>query len=121
MKARLFGLHADTWDVKKDQPDDPKCFSEELRAVIGPENFEGGDNFFIDVCTPEWIKERHYGLKWGRFMLIVDRYSYEEIYKFLEQYVSSFEEDSWNKLAIKLSRVMSWEFEDYVNFSGGRN
>ncbi|WP_238151952.1 MULTISPECIES: Imm8 family immunity protein [Xanthomonas] len=114
MKARLFGLHADTWDLKKEQPDDPSCFIEQLRAVIGPEDFEGGDDFFIDVCTADWIKKKHYGLKWGRFMLIVDKYNYEEIYKFISEYIGKFEEASWNELATKLSRVMSWEFEDYV-------
>ncbi|MFA4616247.1 Imm8 family immunity protein, partial [Xanthomonas perforans] len=59
MKARLFGLHSDNWDLTNEQPDDPGCFSEELRAVIGREDFAGGDNFFIEVCTPGWLKKRH--------------------------------------------------------------
>ncbi|WP_102581202.1 Imm8 family immunity protein [Xanthomonas arboricola] len=121
MKARLFGLHADNWDVKNEKPDDPECFSEELRAVIGPEDFEGGDNFFIEVCTPDWIKKRHYRPRWGRFMLIVDSYNYDEVCEFISEYVRSFEGGEWNEIAIKLSRVMSWEFEDYVYFDKNNN
>ncbi|APO98901.1 immunity 8 family protein [Xanthomonas perforans] len=121
MKARLFGLHSDNWDLKNEQPDDPGCFSEELRAVIGPEDFEGGDNFFIEVCTPGWIKKRHYGPTWGRFMLIVENYDYDEIREFISEYVGSFEGAEWNEIAIKLSRVMSWEFEDYVHSEKNNN
>jgi len=113
MKARLFRLSADTWDIRTSQPDDPLCFNEKLTAVIGPADFEGGDYFHIDVCTPRWIQQHHCGLAWGRFMLIVDKYDYEEIAGFVSRYVESCEGENWEELAAKLSRVMFWEFEDY--------
>ncbi|MCF5941735.1 immunity 8 family protein [Xanthomonas perforans] len=54
-------------------------------------------------------------------MLIVENYDYDEIREFISEYVGSFEGAEWNEIAIKLSRVMSWEFEDYVHSEKNNN
>ncbi len=47
-------------------------------------------------------------------MLVVEDYRPEAIISYVEQYVSSLEEESWIDIATKIARVMEWEFEDYA-------
>lgn len=74
----------------------------------------GSEAFDIQVCTPAWLKSQCAGEGpiWGRHMLIVDVYDYEAIKGLIESYVARIDDD-WATIAMTLSRIGAWEFEDY--------
>ena len=48
-----------------------------------------------------------------RATILARDYNVKQVVALMERYVNALEEDSWEKLADKLSRVAEWEFEDY--------
>lgn len=50
---------------------------------------------------------------WGRHMLIIDGYDYNVIKTHIERHIANSQGDDWESIAVKLSRVGAWEFEDY--------
>lgn len=86
-----------------------------IEAKIGPENAKGADLFQIMVCIPDWIKANYADKKavWRRHMLIVFEYDLAEIKSAINGYVEKCTADDWHGLALKLSRIGGWEFEDY--------
>ncbi|WP_343725362.1 Imm8 family immunity protein [Herbaspirillum huttiense] len=53
------------------------------------------------------------GAVWERHMLIVFQYDLGAIKTEIERYLGSCVGDDWHSLAMKVSRVASWEFEEY--------
>ena len=45
--------------------------------------------------------------------MLVESYDFTQVLRLMANYVNSLEEESWEKLVEKLSRVALWEFEDY--------
>lgn len=90
-------------------------FSFLLRVIVGPENSEGEESFDITVCTLQWLQKQlnHIDVMMGRHHLIVKDYDYEKILDAIYRYVESCEGDNWNEVALKLSCLGYWEFEDY--------
>lgn len=95
-------------------PESSDCFSLWMNFTIGKSDSKGGDCFRLRVCTPEWLNRMAGHMLWGRHMLVVEDYRPEDIIRYVEQYVSSLEEESWIDIATKIARVMEWEFEDYA-------
>jgi len=98
-------------------PDDPANFGTWVRMMIGPENEIGAESFDIFICTPIWLNKEYSERKisWGRNMLIVFEYNLNEIRSYINKYVESCNADDWHSLAVKLSRVGAWEFENYIH------
>ncbi|MFB0825968.1 Imm8 family immunity protein [Chromobacterium violaceum] len=96
-------------------PEDPYCFSLWLVCVIGAESSAGGDCFRVNVCTPNWLQAAAKIPTWGRYMLIVNKYDFPQIRQAIEKALLEVDEPDWDGVARKVSRVMEWEFEDYVN------
>lgn len=117
MKAELISIFSIDVPVSLDIyfPEDEHIFGIWVRANIGSDHSAGCESFDILLCTPGWL-EKHCatnGPMWGRHLLIVPRYDYKNIYRFIERYVSSLVADDWTALGNKLSRIGAWEFEDY--------
>ncbi|KUY93669.1 hypothetical protein WS48_21355 [Burkholderia sp. RF7-non_BP1] len=86
-----------------------------MTFTIGRIGGVGGDLFRIKVCTPDWLKLNVGNMSWGRHILVVNNgYRPQEIIDYVGEFVSSIDEKDWPGLAEKISRVMEWEFEDYV-------
>jgi immunity protein 8 of polymorphic toxin system len=117
MRAVLKGLDsADVRDLDKYSPDDPECFGFYLEASFGPEGSPGEELFGIMVCTPRWLENEvreNNGILIGRHYLIVDRYDFGRLKRFLADYASQCEGSSWEEVAAKVARLGRWEFEDY--------
>ena len=45
--------------------------------------------------------------------LLVRKYGLDEITKTITNYIDRSEDKDWGEIALKLSRVFAWEFEDY--------
>lgn len=115
MQAKIKSVHSpDVDDLRTYCPQDKKCFCLSLELGIGPNTAHGQEIFTIEVCTPLWFSEilKPKELIFGRHFLIILEYDLDLILDRLKKMVESFEEDSWEKIAIKLSRYAFWEFED---------
>jgi hypothetical protein len=113
MLALIKSFSADDVDIKSFQPEDPGYFALDIRLRIGPEESASADDFDVRVCTPRWLGDTVHGARWGRHLLIVDKYDLGTIEEFISFYVSSCYGEDWDSIAEKLSRVFRWEFEDY--------
>lgn len=115
MHAKLKGISSPDVELQTYWPEDEANFGFLIEAQIGPENEKGADIFQIMVCTPDWIKTNYLAHKtvWGRHMLIVFEYDLIEIESAINRYLESCTAGDWHGLALKLSRIGGWEFEDY--------
>ncbi len=115
MQAKIKEISSPDVELRTYRPEDEACFGFLMELQIGPENEKGADLFQIMVCTPDWIKANYFDRKfvWGRHMLIVLEYDLTEIEQSISRYVESCTADDWYGLALKLSRIGGWEFEDY--------
>lgn len=116
-KPALRGLHSpDALDLAAYFPADPMCFCILVQALFGPEGSEGEESFDVLVCTPMWLAHEveRKGLVNGRHHIIVYKFDLEQIRSFLVAYAKTCTGKNWQEVAVKLSRLGSWEFEDYA-------
>ena len=117
MKAELKRLHSpDIDDLEHYKPERPDQFGFLLQAMVGPEGKDGEESFDIEVCTPKWLEET-YGVDdvvIGRHYLIVREYSYERLVCSIKDFLQQCSGENWDEVAVKVSRLGMWEFEDYV-------
>lgn len=95
-----------------DQSDfDPKICSVRIAVDIGPE-LEGGVNFFyIQVVTYAYLT---YSKKptWGKHLLIVDLFCWEEIEQIIKDLVIGISSEDWAEFTRILTQYMEWEYDD---------
>jgi len=97
------------------QPGDPEDFSCTFGLTIGPADSDGGEQFYISVCSPKWLQRAcaDRGFIWGRNHLVVPSYDLAMIRNVIGKFVQNCSGASWNEVASKLSRIAAWEFDDY--------
>lgn len=116
IRPSLKRLHSpDIPDLKSFVPKNKKSFGFLLQAMFGPEASEGEESFDMIVCTPEWLANELKLMKIisGRYHIIVDEYDFEKIISFLDAYGRQCVGSTWRDVALQLSRIGKWEFEDY--------
>lgn len=112
MKAKIKSVDLNSQiGIADFRPEREDYFSVWLTFTIGTAGGEGGDSFRLNVCTPKWLQDK--APRWGRHLLIVDRYDLEWILASVESYISSIDESDWLAVAEKIARLLEWEFEDY--------
>jgi hypothetical protein len=116
MEAVLKGLSSpDIPDIEKYWPVHEDNFGFVLRALIGPLAQSGEESFDITVCTPKWLEEQ-YGTSetvLGLHKLIVFRYDYLGLRRFIEKYLMRCSGNSWPEIDQKVALLGQWEFENY--------
>lgn len=102
-------------DPAKFTVEDPEDFCCTFGLTIGPANSEGGELFYLTVCSPKALAKaaEKDGFLWGRHHLIVPEYNLKAITGIITKFVERCSGDSWTEVATKLNRIASWEFEDY--------
>ena len=116
MKAVIKDLHSpDIYDLEKYQPDFEDNFCFLLQALIGPEGELGDESFDITVCTPKWLIENHTkeDVLFLRHYIVVFEYNYNQLVEALKNKIENLSGENWGNLALKISRIGYWEFEDY--------
>jgi len=116
MEAALKGLSSsDIPDIEKYQPLHDDNFGFVLRALVGPSGHPGEESFDITVCTPKWLEEQYGSSEavLGLHKLIVFRYDYLELRRFIEKYLMHCSGNSWPEIAQKVALLGQWEFENY--------
>ncbi len=95
-------------------PDDTEDFGLAAEAMIGSAESDGADIFSFEICTPKWFKRNRLDdATFARSTLFVAEYDEDQIKNHVIKLVQSIEGDSWADIAAKLSRFMTWEYEDY--------
>jgi len=117
MKAELKTLGNDLFDLKLYLPEEADNFIMSLTLTIGPIDETGSNYFYVKVCTPEWLCKHHWLPELMRHTLLVRKYDLDEIKKTITDYIDQCEGEDWMDIAQKLSRVFSWEYEDYQPFN----
>jgi len=109
----IYSLDID--DLDNYSPDDPDCFGFNLRLIAGPKGQPGEESFDIQVCTPQWLLSRfaREEVIVGRHFLIVFEYNFSRIRAKIEKSCERCTGETWNEVALKLSRLGYWESEDY--------
>ncbi len=121
MHARLHLL--DSPDLAPDtldsyQPPVPDSFGILCRAEIGPDDSDGHEAFYVTVCSPRWLAwatmtENAKGFEFVRHRLAVDRWDPSLFRRAISDLCIHTSGESWPDVAVKLSRYLHWEFEDY--------
>ncbi|WFR97613.1 Imm8 family immunity protein [Rhizobium tumorigenes] len=130
MKAELKNFDIVGMNGEWFSPDHTEYFGALLDLVIGPLDSEGGDNFSAIVCTPLWFADNvlspkpihetheiHSRPLFGRHHLFVQSFDEHIIRETIEQFIAAQTGDDWRSLALRLSRELAWEFEDYASFN----
>jgi Immunity protein 8 len=102
------------FDLENYRPDNYEDFSISITVTVGPKGEKAGDNFDIEVCTPKWLLDHRYDdFILGKGKLIVYRCDMIFILAKIRALFEGCIGKDWNEIAIKLSRIGQWEFEDY--------
>ena len=121
MRAVLRRLHSpDVYDLATFTPSERDNFAFLLQILVGPDTGPGEESFDVFVCTPRWLQGNHSDeeIIVGMHKLIMFSYSYERLYRFMQEKVSQARGSNWQEVAGRLARLGRWEFEDYIR---GRN
>jgi Immunity protein 8 len=111
MKAELKGLISP--DLRKPlTPEDPMNCSVLIEANIGQKGSDGSEIFNFVVVTPQWLVANS-EVRWGKGYLLLPEFSWQEIERMIGRLITSASGESWQEIAIKLSKYMDWEFEGY--------
>lgn len=117
--AQLKRLHSpDVYDLASFAPPDPERFSFLLQIMAGPAGEDAVESFDVVVCTPKWLDEKlgSSDLIVGRHHLIVRRYNYERLHKFVADSCLQCRGNTWAQVAGQLGRIGKWEFEDFQEY-----
>jgi len=112
-KAQLRRLHSpDVSDLSKFRPSGPFCVL--VQAIVGPAGSPGEESFDILVCSPSWL-DANIGdeIVDGRHHLIMRDYKYKRLWDYIDSYCSMQKGKDWQVIAVRMSRLGKWEFEDY--------
>jgi hypothetical protein len=122
MHAEIRYLHSpDVEDLKSFQPEMPDTFCILVQAMIGPSGLPGEESFDFLVCTPKWLAKEleTTGRIWGRHYLFVKRYSFDLLWRTINDLCVNTRGNSWQEIGAQLARYGKWEFEDYRPYEKG--
>ncbi len=117
MRASIRRLHTpDAAGLHEYRPADDADFSLCVQVLVGPSSAEGEESFDLEVVTPANVARRlaRTGPMSGRHLLLVDRFDPAAIERWLHRAVARCEAPTWRELALQLSQVGHWEFDDYA-------
>ena len=117
MKAELKAFHSpDVYDLETYRPEIEDDFCFYLEISVGAKNEKGAEQFGITVCTPKWLlgNKKDDEIIFAKNHLILFEYNYLRIYNKISLYIDKLDGNTWEELALKVSRIGHWEFEDYI-------
>ena len=114
MKAEIKGYsRTENEDQSSYEPGEKQVFGFTLLFEIGIKGQVGADYFEVDVASPGFLEHLLPQPFFLRHTVLATDYNIPAVVTLVSQYVEALEEESWEALASKISRVARWEFEDY--------
>lgn len=112
MKAELMGIGSTVLDYESFMPTDPLNFQITIALKIGPAGSNGGDRFYLSVCTPKWLAERTDApaIEWCTARVLMHRWDRPALERFLREWCAGEGATDWPSLAQRLGLRASWEF-----------
>lgn len=106
---------SDIEDLKGWKPSELADIYFSLEICIGPPDKSSSQLFELLIASPEALRKRMSNADCisGRHILIVSQYKWELIQAWIENTVRTNAEETWEKIAVRLSREFRWEYEDY--------
>lgn len=102
-------------NIRTWEPEDPTSIAELVMLDIGERDKKSADSFKLRVATPaglDQLEERD-GILATRPLLVMRRYDFNDLWRWLEATVAACEADSWTACVENLRRYFSWEYENY--------
>jgi len=108
-------MSSDIFDFKTYWPEDERSFMFSITVTVGIKGKPGGDLFGVEICTPKWLLDNYNEneIILGVDKLIVFKYDIEKILSRIRALFDGCSGNTWEEIAIKLSRIGHWEFENY--------
>lgn len=102
-------------NIRNWQPEDPQRVAVMVCVDIGPKTRKGADTFCIRVATPDGLHamEAKDGILATRPLLIMHRYDFNDLWRWLERTVAACEAETWPACVEKLQRYFDWEYDGY--------
>jgi immunity protein 8 of polymorphic toxin system len=117
MRAALRRLHSlDADPLAEFAPDDPESFSIFVQALVGPQDAEGEESFDFTITTASWLAEHsapEKGFEFLQGVLLLSRWDYDIVVRAIGDLCRRTEGETWEEVAMSLSRYGHWEFADY--------
>jgi len=118
MKGKLVIRSVSVWghpNIRTWMPADPDRMAETVSLDIGERSKDAADTFTIRVATPAGLAglEARDGIIAIRPLLIMQRYDFGDLWRWLEQTVAKCEEKSWPASVECLRRYFDWEYDGY--------
>jgi hypothetical protein len=89
-------------------------FSCLLTLLIGRDDSEGADEFYVRVCTPAWLtqhlRETKEGLLDGQHHLFVTRADIALVTGYIKKRLAALQGDDWQLLARQIDTFARWEY-----------
>jgi len=108
-------ISPDIIDFKTYWPEDEESFSFLITVLVGPRGTAVEESFNVVVCTPKWLLKKYdeNEIIIGKDKLIVFKFDMERILARIRKLFDNCSGKDWNDIAMKLSRIGHWEFENY--------
>lgn len=116
MKLVIHSIHVQSGEnLRTWSPENDQIVSEFLYISIGEKGRKGADGFSIRIATPEALQQLmpENGVLASRPLLVVKRYSFDELWMWLSNVVSSCEGETWIECVDNLRVYFDWEFDGY--------
>jgi hypothetical protein len=86
-----------------------------INVHIGPSDSEISENFTIYICDLAFVKREliDKGIFQGKWTYVVQDTSKQEIYNFVNEYISEMHYERWRDYSDKLRLFGQSEYEDY--------
>jgi hypothetical protein len=102
-------------NIRTWEPDDPDRIAEIVSLDIGERSKNAADSFWIRVATPAGLStlEARDGILATRPLLIMRRYDFADLWRWLERTVAECKGETWTASVERLRRYFGWEYDDY--------
>ena len=110
VRPEVRGIHSPDLEYG-DLPDHPDDCSVFIEASIGAKGETGADLFGFEATTLSQLPNKL--PRWGKGLLILERFSWHSVETALDQLVRECEGFSWSDCCAQLCKALNWEYENY--------
>lgn len=99
-------------DPAQFQPERPDYFGIRIMLWVGAKGEDRSDYFNMWVCSPSWFADNgmHPSIRKGAGKLFTNIWNWNEIYSYIEEYISQCTAETWIQCAFKITLMAEWEY-----------